>query len=236
MAASGKLIYGGTFNPVHIGHLRMAIEAWQRLRRVIYRVEFVPAYHQPLKNPKGILSFDLRVKMLEAALTQLPGFFCNTVESRRTGPSYTYDTLKSYPGTCSRNERFFLLGSQDYEKLPLWYKGLELPAVTNMVVVPRWDFCQEKFWKITEKFWEIKERISETCLDNANNSQTSCAMLNNNAKIYYVEVPKLEISSTQIRADWLAGQNIDWLVPSDIIEILNRNRMLIMAEWQDGNA
>lgn len=232
MRKKGILIYGGTFNPLHIGHLRVAIEAREALDELVERVDFVPVKLQPLKNNSNILPFAWRMRMIQAAIGNLLNFACSDVENLRPGPSYTYDTLKEYPGTVCRDERYFLMGSEDFKQLEKWHRGLELPDVANLVIVPRDGFGVAAMREISDKFWPGEQNLGEASGASRKNAATSFIGLHNGGKIYYLNIPYLEISSTAIRNAWLNDGNIAWLVPEAVRDFLEMNRLEIASIWK----
>lgn len=222
------LIFGGTFNPVHIGHLRLAIEAREMMN--FRRVDFVPSAQPPHKDATGILPFDMRCALVEKAIASLPWACCNRLEGEREGPSYTYDTLQGYPA----EDRYFLLGSQDYELLPKWSRGLELPGVVNLVVAPRGNFDREDFIGLTRKMWPNavidRERTNNLpCLGR----ESECFLLPSCSRIIFLPIPQLEISATKIRDSWLAGGNIEFLVTNAVLAALEEERSAICAFWRN---
>lgn len=227
------LIFGGTFNPLHNGHLRLAIEASSVLGACIDSTVLMPAKIQPLKNPGTMLPYEWRCKMVSDALADLLNYECSMVEGRRDGPSYTYETLRNYPDTSSREERFFLLGSEDFAQLGKWHKGLELPDVCNMVVAPRGDFGLTDFEQTLKKLWPGKLISIIPVEDRLNNSRLWQATLHNGGKIFYISIPYLEISSTYIRFAWLRNENVAFLMPDSVLRFMNLNRKEIMAWWQE---
>lgn len=231
------LIYGGTFNPVHIGHLRLALEAYDLLKPLISRVEFVPNYVAPHKSSKGILPFDFRVKLLESALAPYEYFSCNSIEAKRAGPSYTIDTLANWPIPAAN--RFFLLGSPDYQLLPKWSRGLNLPSVCNIVVAPRPDtsqaeFTADDFLKQTLNFWPNAEEISPILYNlQAAEKNVKIMRFSDTSAIFYLPIPYLEISATRIRELWLDHKNIDYLVPEKAHKLIEQEKQAIAACWRE---
>ena len=125
---AGRAILGGSFNPPHVGHLRLAIEAAEALSSLTDGVDLIPCAVPPHKAMTGMLPFDLRARMLEASIADLPFLRCNRLEGQRQGPSYTWDTLLAYREAAPDTELYFILGSPDFALLPTWHRGLELPA------------------------------------------------------------------------------------------------------------
>ena len=135
--AAGRALFGGSFNPPHVGHLRLAIEMAETLRPLAGSVELMPCATPPHKVVSGLLPFDLRAAMVEACLDGLPGLSCNRMEAGRPGLSYTWDTLQACREETRERPLFFILGNPDYALLPHWHRGLELPELCQLVAVPR---------------------------------------------------------------------------------------------------
>ena len=148
--AAGRALFGGSFNPPHVGHLRLAIEMAETLRPLADSVELMPCATPPHKVVSGLLPFDLRAAMVEACLDGLPGLSCNRMEAERPGLSYTWDTLQACREETPERPLFFILGNPDYALLPHWHRGLELPELCQLVVVPRGEGSEKNFLAATE--------------------------------------------------------------------------------------
>ena len=133
----GRAILGGSFNPPHVGHLRLAIEAREALGDLVQGVDMVPCAVPPHKVQRSMLPFNLRADMVEACAQGLPWLRCNRMEAQRQGPSYTWDTLCAYREAEPDTDLYFILGSPDFALLSTWHKGLDLPRLCHFVVVPR---------------------------------------------------------------------------------------------------
>ena len=151
--AAGRALFGGSFNPPHVGHLRLAIEMAETLRPLADSVELMPCAAPPHKVVSGLLPFDLRAAMVEACLDGLPGLSCNRMEAGRPGLSYTWDTLQACREETPERPLFFILGNPDYALLPHWHRGLELPELCQLVVVPRGEGSEKNFLAATESMW-----------------------------------------------------------------------------------
>jgi nicotinate-nucleotide adenylyltransferase len=111
-------ILGGTFDPIHTGHLVLAQECWSRL--VLDKVIFVPAYIQPLKDKEGEVSSADRLNMVRLALEEDDRFEISTFELDAKARSYTIDTIKHFRQLYEGEDIFFLTGSDSAESLSMW--------------------------------------------------------------------------------------------------------------------
>jgi nicotinate-nucleotide adenylyltransferase len=127
-------IYGGTFNPIHNGHLILAREARERLN--LDTVIFVPAAVSPFKD-KPSASAAHRIEMLKAAIANEPGFVIDRFEINRPPPSYTVDTVENIRSREGEAEFFYLLGQDNVADLPKWHRFGQLQNLVRFVVLDR---------------------------------------------------------------------------------------------------
>ena len=125
-------VFGGTFDPVHVGHLAIANAALDELG--LDRVYFVPARHSPLKLEGPIASAEDRLAMLTAAIAGEPRFRVSTVELDREGPSFTVDTLEALRG---EGELFLILGSDAYADFERWREPSRIRDLATVVLAAR---------------------------------------------------------------------------------------------------
>lgn len=128
-------VFGGSFDPVHRGHLDIAGRAAERLN--LDQVHFVPARAQPLKTAGPRAAPEHRVAMLRAALGADPRFGLDQRELRRPGPSYTVDTLRELRAEYPGDQLFLLMGADAARELPRWRGAAELARLATLVFVPR---------------------------------------------------------------------------------------------------
>ena len=129
---SGIGVFGGTFDPVHVGHLAIANAALDELG--LERVYFVPARRSPLKHDGPIASADHRLAMLTAAIVGEPRFRVSPAELDRTGPSFTVDTLESLRG---EGDLFLILGSDAYADFERWREPARIRELATIVLAAR---------------------------------------------------------------------------------------------------
>jgi len=222
-------VLGGSFNPVHNGHLRLALEAVERLG--LDRLEMVPAARPPHKPETGLLGFDARVSLLEAAVSGEPCLLVNLLEGARQGPSYTYHTLEAYHALFPGDEIFFILGAGDLLTLPSWFQGLELIDLANLAVGarPHVSGFGLEFSRVLEfvtRHWP--KALPEASPDKGG---TVWSFASGN-RLFYLEIPLLEISAAYVREQWRRGRSIRGLVPESVEQGLLSMRSDTSKAWQ----
>lgn len=128
-------IYGGSFDPVHLGHLLVAQAAHEEL--ALERLAFVPAAQSPFKQAAAPLSGKMRVRLLRLALAGQPWCEVDIQELEREGVSYTIETVRNYAAHFPKAELYYLIGADNVAALPQWRAADELAARVQFVVIPR---------------------------------------------------------------------------------------------------
>lgn len=210
-------IFGGSFNPVHTGHVRMAVEVLEQLE--LDRVELVPASEPPHKPGEGILPFDLRMELVRRAIADVPGLGANPLEAERPGPSFTCDTLTCYRTEGPDNELHFILGASTFLELHNWHHGLEIPALASLVVVNRWEAADDVAGFVAEHWPEASAvAVGEWRLPEGN-------------AIRLLDTPRLDIKGGHIRRRWLDRRNLSLLVPDGVRDLLEERADEIERHW-----
>ncbi len=180
-------VLGGTFDPVHIAHLRLAEEAREALR--LDEVMFVPAGDPWRKSEHPITAAEHRLAMLELAVEGNDDFAISNIELRREGPSYTADTLEALAGERLDDEFWFIIGADALADLPNWHEPARIVAHARLAVAPR-EAQDANVAALTIP--GISERIDT------------------------FSMPELDVSSSDIRARVAAGRSIRYLVPDAV--------------------
>lgn len=177
-------VMGGTFDPIHLGHLAIAEEAREALG--LARILFVPAGLPPHKPAADVTSVPHRVAMVDLATADNPAFELSRVEVDRPGPSYTVDTVELL---ARQDDVTVILSAETFAELPTWHDPDRLFELARVAVVPREGYpAPDPAWLGTE-FPGRDDRVS------------------------YLAGPRLGLSSTAIRARVAAGRSIRYLVP-----------------------
>ena len=183
-------LFGGSFDPVHLGHLLLAECCREQCR--LDQVLFVPAGVPPHKRDHAQASPEARVEMLELATGGHEAFAVSRLEIERGGVSYTVDTLRHYRSALPEAELFFLLGADMLHDLPHWYEAATVCELAIPVAVRRAGVEEPDF----------------TCLA-AIASPERIALF----REHQVEMPAMGLSSSEIRQRVAAGQSIRYRVP-----------------------
>jgi len=204
-------ILGGTFNPVHLAHLRVAEE----LREVcaLDKVMFLPAATPPHKSVAEEVPFAERLAMVEAAIADHPDFFASDLEGRRLGKSFSVDTLEILRREQPQDEFFFLIGMDSFRDLPTWRDYRRLFSLANIVVAPRPGVSSKE----PQELLPVAMR-DQFCYDD----QSKTWRHQGGTSLIFLAETYLDISSTRIRQLVAAGRSIRYLVPSAVAEHIRR--------------
>ena len=211
-------LLGGSFNPVHIGHLRLALEVRDALG--LDRVDLLPVYNPPHKCGENQLDFLSRAAMLEAAVKDVPGIRVSTVESEVPGASYSFNTLKRLKDRLHAPP-WFIIGFNDLLCLPDWYRGLELPSLCHLLVADRSGLGRVRAMEFAGDAWPGCELVSD-CV----------CRLPFGTEIHFVPLLRLDISSSLIRELWLSGRSIRYLVPDPVLGWMEDNAQEVRKVWE----
>ncbi len=198
-------VFGGTFDPVHFGHLRPALEVQQALR--LREVRFIPA-RQPPHRDQPAASPTQRLAMLKAAINYQPGFVVDERELQRPGPSYMVDTLASLRSELGAEPLCLILGYDAFVGLPGWHQWQQLVELAHLVITHR------PGWNHDDLPGELQSLLQQHAIPAAQLADTSAG------GICFVEVTQLDISATRIRAQLQAGQDVRYLLPETVYEMI----------------
>jgi nicotinate-nucleotide adenylyltransferase len=199
-------IFGGTFDPIHMGHLRVAEEI--RGDFSLERIYFVPGGNPPHKKGHTMTGADERLSMVRAALKGNKFFRASGVEAKRSGPSYTIDTLKEFQKRFK--ELYFLIGVDAFSEIDTWHLYEELFYRTNFIVMTRPSGMKQTIPEMLPD--DVKRDVKKI------NERTYRHASGRN--IFLRDITQIDISSTKIKALLKKGQSIRYLVPALVEKII----------------
>lgn len=201
-------IFGGTFDPIHFGHLRTAFELMQALR--LTEMRFMPAGNPPHRD-ETIADAELRLAMVRAAVEGQPGFTVDDREVRREGPSYSVDTLSGLRAEYPQRSLCLIVGMDAFLGLPKWRQWRELLELAHLVVAHRPGWRAPSMGPLGEL---LVDRGTGR-INDLHEARAGC--------IYIHAVTQLEISSTELRKVIAAGRDPRYLVPDAVRAVIEQS-------------
>jgi nicotinate-nucleotide adenylyltransferase len=208
-------VLGGTFDPLHFGHLRAAEVVRDRLS--LDSVFFVPARTPPHKSAAAISAAEHRLRMVERALASESYFRVSRVELERGGPSYTIDTLESLTVDFPQSRFFFVTGTDAFADIRTWKRWKELLLRYSFVVHERPGFPME----VTREL--LSQAEGGRVVEDTNGSKPISS--DSEPRIYLIQRAMVDISSTEIRRSVREGRSVRFLVPDPVESYIRENRL-----------
>lgn len=184
-------LLGGSFDPVHLGHVTIAKAAYDELK--LDKVILMPAWVSPFKQNKKKTPDSDRYAMVELAVKGIKGLEASDFEIKKGDVSYTYDTLCVLNSDNSDWDIYFIVGTDSFLTLEKWYKGIEMLRKYAFVLAPRPGYKDKEYKKMVE---HLKTAY--------------------NARIYILDSPRLDISSTNIRAAAKENKSLSGMVSTEV--------------------
>ncbi len=198
-------VLGGTFDPIHCGHLVIAADARAYLR--LDKVLFVPAYQPPHKPQGSYSSFEHRVRMTELAVADNPHFELCLIEAARIGPSFTVDTIQQLQADLGPDiQLYFVIGMDSLANILTWCCPDELIKICRIVVAERAGY-QVDLEALEETLPGLKDSLE------------------------LIDTPELSISSTDLQKRVQRGLPIRYQVPPQVEEYIRQHRLYLDEEY-----
>ena len=211
-------IFGGTFDPIHYGHLSIAEEIVKIVG--LQKMYFVPAgmprlRHSPVASPQH------RVEIVRLAIQKNPDFVLDEREIYRDGVSYSIDTVREFKQEFGEEVRLcFILGADAFIKLPEWNNWKELFNLCHFIVSTRPGYSLTLIKELLSK--ELREECSQRWVSNTETLKKETSGL-----IFIASTTMLDISATSIRAHIAVGRNVRHLVPSVTVNYISENKLYL---------
>lgn len=207
-------IFGGTFDPIHFGHLRPAIDVLETLN--LDQIRFIPCY-SPVHRGQPNASVEQRCAMIEQAIQNQPKFVLDKIEIERGGPSYMVETLRELKAKYPETGLVLIMGIDAFAKFNSWKNPAEILQLANLAITkrPSEDDCYNQAWlQLAE---DLKARFVEKFSEKS-------------GQIVQVDVCQLDISSTKIREKIVKNQQLDFLLPTETINFIQQNKIYLPKE------
>ena len=204
-------ILGGTFDPIHNGHLRTALDVQQCLS--LEEVRFIPC-GEPPHRVVPVAEPIQRLSMVRAAIAGQEKFKLDDREVRRKGPSYMVDTLTSLKQDFKDKSLCLILGTDAFNGLEQWHRWQQIFELANVVVMQRPAIKGQN---------ELNKRLLLLLKDRLVDAEI--LKKKQNGGIAFVPVTQLDISATKIRQQWQQGKDIQFLLPDSVLTLIRQQNI-----------
>lgn len=210
-------LFGGTFNPIHYGHLRSAEEVAEALR--LTELWFIPAALPPHKVPEEVTPFDLRLEMTRLAVGRHPVLKVSDLEGRRPGKSYTIQTLRILREQLGeKTELYYILGLDAILEIETWKDYRDLFTLAHFVVLDRPHYDRNRLGGVLKS--EVHQDFRE--LPDGRGFQHPSGNL-----VLFQETTLMDISATQIRRLVRAGRSVRYLLPEAVRRYILQKKLYL---------
>lgn len=217
-------LFGGTFNPVHIGHLRAALEVVEKFP--LDECYLVPSATPPHKAAGDMVDANIRYDMICRAVAGQAGLKVSDIELKRAGPSYTVDTIRLFRETLPKSDRLYLIvGLDAFLELDTWKSYRTLLKSVAFIVMSRPERGLERSserWRALNDF--LGHVISEEYTGSEERSVFSHPQL---MPIHVINVTMLDISSSKIRELIRNGCSVRYLLPAEVLDIVHSRGLYV---------
>ena len=208
-------LFGGTFDPIHFGHLRAAMELADIL--ALDRVVFIPSASPPHKTEREITPFEHRAAMVDLAISGNPLFSCSDVENMRKGKSYSIETVRHFLSvTNSESRLYFITGQDAFDLITTWYDWKTLLTLCHFVVMTRPGYDNKNLDQILPTDVAAAYQFDPSG-DRFVNPQGTA--------VYFRRTTFLDISASDIRARIQSGKSVQYLMPDAVIRYIAAERL-----------
>jgi nicotinate-nucleotide adenylyltransferase len=199
-------LFGGTFDPIHKGHITVAHSALADPRFALERIYFVPADWPPHKKPREISAYSDRYAMVELAIADEPEFVASEIEAATASasePNYSINTVKRFRATLAREDNlYFIVGADSFRDIRKWREPLKLLHACRFIVANRPG---------------VPLAAALQCAPEGAPTEN----------IFTIETTAEDISSTEIRAAIAAGRPLEDLVPAPVAQYIRERRLYV---------
>lgn len=197
-------IMGGTFNPIHFGHLFLAENAYEQIG--LDQILFMPSKNPPHKEKPYQVTEQQRVEMVSLAIADNPHFALSTFELERNGYTYTADTLTLLKKENPEKEYYFIVGADSLFMMHQWYQPQTVFSLCTVVAAGRNN---------------VEPQILQ--------QQADYLRQQYQARILLLDMPTIQIASEEIRERIKEGRSVRYYLPEGVIEFINKNKLYLTA-------
>ncbi len=217
-------LFGGTFNPIHLGHVQVVREV--KAGFGLDKILIIPSALPPHKELNGVVDAEDRLEMIRLAFSDDPNFMISDVELKRSGPSYTIDTVSHFKSILpTKSTLFFIAGSDAFLEIDTWKSYRSLFNISRFIVMIRPGID-------ANDTGSMQKRVKEYLLSRVSHGYTFSPLNSNyvhpeKEPVFLVEITLMDISSSKIRRLVKTGRSIRFLVPEKVQTFIEKRRLYL---------
>ncbi|MGB9735897.1 MAG: nicotinate (nicotinamide) nucleotide adenylyltransferase [bacterium] len=207
-------ILGGSFNPIHLGHLRGAEEIRQRFG--LEKILFIPTYIPPHKPMDTVIDYSHRKYMTQLAISNNPYFVLEDIEEHLPAPSYSFRTIQALIEKYGQSTDFsFILGEDDFSNIHTWHSPSMIFSLCTVIVITRHSISKK-----------LPQLLPVDLKDDFWYSEKEEVLIHKSGKkVYLSAIPVLDISASRIRLAVKNGLSVRYLIPDSVIEYIEKEKL-----------
>lgn len=210
-------IFGGTFDPIHNGHIYPVLEAAKITQ--IKNIGLMPCFI-PSHKSDAIVSSKHRLKMVELICEQYPLFFADPRDIKRGKPTFTVDSLQEIRSAMPNTPICFFIGTDSLQKLCTWHQWQRLFSLCHFVVCERKGDAVDKLKTDSDQYLQLQNLLKERQIFNVSGLHSSIA-----GHIYIAKTATITLSSTEVRNKIYNNQSVEDIMPPKIIEYIEKHKL-----------
>lgn len=206
-------LFGGTFDPIHNGHLQLALSVYTHLQ--LRQIRFIPCA-QPLLRTPPVATATQRLAMVNIAIKPYAYFMADDCEIKRGGLSYTIDTLRELRATMPDTPLCFMLSADQFLQFDQWRDWQDIPTLAHLIITtrPGYHFSANP---------RVQAFIQQHQVDDIKRLHQTSA-----GAVFFHQLPSLPVSGTQIRLRLQQGESVQEMVPEEVLRYIWEQRIYIM--------
>jgi len=205
-------LLGGTFNPIHIGHLRIAEEAREGLG--LEQVVFIPAHIPPHKQPEGVIDSSHRLAMTSLAVQDHEAFIVSDIEADRPEKSFSLYTIRHFLRELDKqDELFFILGADAFAEITTWHRWMEVLPMCHFAVLNRPGHPLKK----------PEDAMPAAFAERYRDLGDGVYQMKEGARLIFLPMTPLDISASDLRLRLREGRSARYLIPDPVLDYIEKN-------------
>ncbi len=209
-------LFGGSFDPIHLGHLAVAREVFQQMK--VDRVWFIPAWQSPNKSTDSFTSPEQRMAMVHSAIEGCVEFEVCDQELKRGGTSYSHETLEELQRLYPETEWLWILGLDTFFDFPDWKHSHRILELADLIVAPRPGYDEARIKDTLNRLGTDLSQVSQPVIPNKGMNSVKSEGLDH--QIHFLAGPRVDLSSSRIRQEFGKNAVTKKMLPPSVVHYI----------------